>query len=58
MKEMNGLQKKKRLEPGNLSVKYLNFISSNNRKPFSIVCYEHKTYTTLYVVVDSEEFDK
>ena len=51
---------KKRLDPHQLSVRYLNFISSNNRNPFSVVCYEykHKEYTTLYVVVDSEEFDK
>ena len=51
---------KKRLDPHQLSVRYLDFISSNNRKPFSVVCYEykHKGYTTLYVVVDSEEFDK
>ena len=41
-------------------LRYLNIISSNNRNPYSVVCYEykHKEYTTLYVVVDSEEFDK
>lgn len=51
---------KKRLDPDQLSVRYLNFKSSNNRNPFSVVCYEykHKEYITLYVVVDSEEFDK
>ena len=51
---------KKRLNPGEKSVRYLNFISSNNRTPFSVICYEYKNkkYTTLYVAVDSEEFDK
>ncbi len=51
---------KKRLDPGEKSVRYLNFISANNRNPFSVVCYEYKNkkYTTLYVAVDSEEFDK
>ncbi len=53
--------KKKRLKPHQLSVKYLDFISSSGRKPFSLVCYDIKKntkYTSLYVVVDSEEFDK
>ena len=51
---------KKRLDPGEKSVRYLNFVSSNNRTPFSVICYEYKNkkYTTLYVAVDSEEFDK
>ena len=51
---------KKRLDPGEKSIRYLDFISSNNRRPFSVVCYEYKNrkYTTLYVAVDSEEFDK
>ena len=51
---------KKRLRPHQKSVRYLNFKSSSNRQPFSIVCYEYhkEKYTTLYVVVDSKEFDK
>ena len=52
---------KERLRPHQLSVKYLDFRSTSGRKPFSIVCYEMKAnpkYSKLYVVVDSEEFDK
>ena len=52
---------KERLRPHQLSVKYLDFRSTSGRKPFSIVCYEIKAnpkYSKLYVVVDSEEFDK
>tara|TARA_B100001057_G_scaffold455842_1_gene502693 strand:+ start:1553 stop:2137 length:585 start_codon:yes stop_codon:yes gene_type:complete len=52
---------KKRLRPHQLSVKYLDFKSESGRKPFSLVCYEIKEnpkYSKLYVVVDSEEFDK
>ncbi len=50
---------KKRLRPHQKSVRYLNFKSSSNRQPFSIICYEYhkEKYTTLYVVVDSEVFD-
>jgi hypothetical protein len=54
-------EQKKRLEPHQLSVKYLNFISPDGKKPFSLVCYDIKRKTKLthlYVVVDSEEFDE
>ena len=53
--------KKKRLEPHQLSVKYLDFISVNGRRPFSLVCYDikkDKKHTSLYVAVDSQEFDE
>ncbi len=52
---------KERLEPHQLSVKYFDYRSQSGRKPFSLVCYEIKRdskYYSLYVVVDSEEFDK
>lgn len=52
---------KKRLQPHQLSVKYIDFRSISGRKPFSLVCYEMKgnpKYSKLYVVVDSEEFDE
>jgi hypothetical protein len=53
--------KKKRLKPHQLSIKYLDFISVNGRRPFSLVCYDikkNKKYTSLYLAVDSQEFDE
>ena len=53
--------KKKKLKPHQLSIKYLDFTSVNGRRPFSLVCYDikkDKKYTSLYLAVDSQEFDE
>ena len=53
---------KNRLEKHQLSIKYLDFISTNKRKPISLVCYDiNKSgdeYTRLTVAIDSVEFDQ
>ena len=53
---------KERLKSHQLSIRYVDFISSNGRRPFSIACFDitkdNDDYTLLNVSVDSEEFDK
>ena len=53
---------KNRIKKHQLSVKYVDYISTNNRKPISIVCYDINKdgdeYTRLTVAIDSLEFDK
>jgi len=53
---------KNRLKKHHLSIKYIDFISTNNRRPISLVCFDiNKSgikYTRLTVAIDSVEFDQ
>jgi len=53
---------KNRIKKHQLSVRYIDYKSANNRKPISIVCYDINKdgdeYTRLTVAIDSLEFDQ
>jgi hypothetical protein len=53
---------KNRIKKHQLSVRYIDYKSANNRKPISIVCYDVNKdgdeYTRLTVAIDSLEFDQ
>ena len=53
---------KNRIKKHQLSVRYIDYISTDNRKPISIVCYDinkdSDEYTRLTVAIDSLEFDQ